>query len=274
MLAALSLSSCQDVIDLDLKKGAVELVVDGMLDNSSAKPDTIYLKWTADYFSNKALPVAAGASVEVNDGLTTFTFAETAEGSGKYVNTLFVGEIGKNYTLNVKNLKGYGFDNETFTATSTIKRVPPIDSLVAELRDDTGLEKAGYYIRYYGPEFLGRGDYYRFKVYVNDTLLNQPTDLSFVNDQFVDGNYISGPEMISEPSKEGDVVKVETLSITEDTYKFYLELQGQIFNGGLFSSPFSNVRTNVVNTNPKSDKKGVGFFRCSGLSEATVTCKK
>lgn len=269
-------SSCDDVIDLDLKDGKIQLVIDGQLDNNAAKPDTILLKWTANYFANKPLPAATGATVKVtsNDG-ATYVFAETAEGSGKYVNQQFVGEIGKTYTVNVTRVQGNGYENETFSATSLLKRVPPIDSLKVNYRaENTGIYDKGYYIKYFGPEFEGSGDYYRFKMYVNGKLRNQPSDLAFTSDQFVDGNYINDIELSSEPCDEGDTVVIETLSLTEDTYKFYIELQNQMQNGGLFSPPFSNVRTNVVNNNAASDKTAVGYFRCVGLSSASVICKQ
>lgn len=272
LFSAFALSSCNDPIDLDLKKGETELVVEALLDNRAEKPDTIHLKWTADYFSNKPLPKATGATVKVTSGAETYIFAETAENSGKYVNQQFVGVVGKNYTVNISNVQGNGFENEVFTATSELRRVPPIDSLVAEYKEDNGLQDAGYFVKYYGPESQGVGDFYRFKVYVNDTLLNQPSDLSFSNDKFVDGNYITGIEMTFEPIDKGKTVRIETISITEDHYKFYNELTGQIFNGGLFSPPFSNVRTNLINVNPNSAKRAVGYFGCGGVSDASVVC--
>lgn len=271
----MAFSSCDDVIDLDLNDGPIQLVVDGQLDNDATKPDTILLKWTASYFANKPLPMATGATVKVNssDG-ATYIFAETAEKSGKYVNQTFVGEVGKTYTINVTNVQGNGYEAETFSASSLLKRVPPIDSLKINYRpENTGIYDKGYYIQYFGPEPVGTGDYYRFKMYVNGKLRNQPSDLAFTSDQLVDGHYINELELSSEPCDEGDTVKIETLSLTEDTYQFYLELQAQMQNGGLFSPPFANVRTNIVNNNSASDKKAVGYFRCVGLSSASIICK-
>jgi len=71
--------------------------------------------------------------------------------------------------------------------------------------------------------------------------------------------------MNNKPFQVGDRIKIEVCSITEDNYYFYNEMVTQINNGGLFANPPANVRTNVMNRNPGSAKKAVGYFGGMGV---------
>ena len=264
-------TSCIDTIDVDLDKGPERLVVDGWLfDNITSGnlvPDTIKLRWTAEYFANQPAPKAGGAFVTITDqtGLID-TLTEVSEGN--YVIQKTVRKMGNSYKLNIR-IRG-----EEYEAFTTMRPCPPIDSVKATFRDERqGPSDTGYYLYYYGPENPGQGDYYRFKTYKNQKLLNTPSDLAFTNDQFLKETvYIDSLEINFFPFNRNDTIRIETLSITEDMFYFYTELQTQINNAGLFAQPPSNVRTNVKNKNPKGPP-AQGYFGASGLSWSEVICR-
>ncbi|MES2732257.1 MAG: DUF4249 domain-containing protein [Bacteroidota bacterium] len=252
ILFALSLASCQDVIDLKVDEGKPLLVVDGYVTDQPG-PYAINLSKTAGYFSNAPTPRVRGAILTISDNEGhTETLVETDP--GKYVTSTLQGKIGNHYILTVKA------EGEEYRAEATIKRVPQIDSLKQMYREKSEIYDEGYYVQYFGPELAGKGDFYQFKIYKNDVLENKPGDLTVSSDDFVEGNYISGPEMNNDPFKAGDKIQIQTCSITEDNYKFLNELYLQVNNAGMFANPPANVRTNLVNVNVNSTKKAVGYF--------------
>lgn len=252
LMGLLVLTGCEDVIDVDLDEGESQFVVDGYVTDQPG-PYTVTLSKTAAYFTNASTPRISGATVTIADSEgNTELLTETTPGN--YVTSSLQGKIGNKYVLTVK------VEGEEFRAETEIKRIPEIDSLGQTFKDESTGWDEGFYVLYYGPEFPGPGDYYRFKIYRNDTLMNRPEDLLVRSDEFVEGSYINGPEMNNDPFKPGDKVRVENCSLTQDNYYFYNELFTQVNNGGIFANPPANVRTNIVNVNASSKKKAVGYF--------------
>ncbi len=263
LLFAFALTSCEDVIDVDLDKGETLLVVDGWITNQPA-PYQIRLTNTAPYFTNAPAPKVSGATVIITDSEGVIDTLKESE-SGVYVTQKIQGKIGNSYVLTVKT------NGNEYTAQTQIKRVPEIDSLTVKYHEESAFfETSGYYVYYNGPEPNGVGDFYRFKIYQNDSLLDKPENLLFAEDKLVDGNYIGDLQMNEEAFRKGDKIRGETWTITEDAYRYYVELSVQISNGGLFSNPPANVRTNVQNKNPKG-RKAVGWFGGAGVSRKEIT---
>lgn len=257
LVAALGLSACEDVIDVDIPEGQSLLVVEGGVTDQPG-PYVVRLSRTIPYFTEQGLPPVPGAVLTLtdNEGQRETLREQTP---GTYVTSTFRGNIGHQYTLRIQA------EGEEYQAETEIRRTPPIDSIRAEYRAATQLDKAGYYVLYYGPELRGLGDYYRFKVIRNGRLLNRPSDLFVRSDELVDGNYIGAFELNNNQGEEetfelGDSIRVEMNSVPRD-YFFYLnEIVTQLNNTGLFAAPPANVRTNVRNVNPQSARKAVGYF--------------
>lgn len=252
-LAALSLSSCVDVVKLDVPEATPLLAVDGQL-TDQGRPATVQLTLTQPYFKDGALPAVRGAALTLTDDLgRTDVLRETAtpglyRGAGSVL-----GRIGGRYVLTIVA------DGQTYRAETEIRRTPPIDSLRLRYKDQQLGFDQGWYGLFYGPELPGAGDYYRFKVYKNGVLYNKPDNLGVLSDELVDGRYFSGLELNSDPLKTGDQWKVELLSISRDYFYFLNEVTQQINNVGLFATSPANVRTNIRNTQPGA-KAAVGYF--------------
>lgn len=249
---ALSLSSCLDVVNVNIPEGKPQLAVEGAITDQPG-PYTVKLTQTVPYFDGQPAPAVRGATLELSDDLGRREILRE-ETPGVYVSTGTVqGRIGGQYRLRIQA------DGEQYEAATEIKRTPEIDSLGVEFKANSSTNDEGNYILYYGPELEGVGDYYRFKVYENGQLLNQPGDIIISSDELVDGNYIGAVEL-SGPFQQGDNIRVELNAIPRDYYYFLNELATQINNVGLFASPPANVRTNVRNLNPASGKQAVGYF--------------
>lgn len=272
ILAIAAFSSCDDPIDVKIDQGPVRLVVDGWLyynaTTPTLTPDTVKLRYTSGYFSNSPAPRATNGFVTISDNTGLIdTLLEAAPGN--YVTRKTVREIGRSYKLTVK------IDGQTYEAFTGMKPVPLIDSVKAIYSDkDRGPRGKGFYLFYFGPENTGSGDFYRFKLYENRRFLNSPEDLAFTDDRFLKNEtYIDSLEINFAPFKEGDTIRTETLSISEDAFYFLTEMQSQINNGGLFAQPPANVRCNVKNVNPDGPE-AQGYFGASGLTWYQTVCRK
>ncbi len=285
------LSACEDVIDINLDEGTPQLSVDAWLTDQAA-PQVIKLRKTRAYFDNNAAPLVLGASVVVEDSEgNVFNFTDT-NNDGDYVWTPpspaeGLGVMGRDYSLTIS------YEGETYRATSAVRRTPRIDSLVYEFREERLGNPAGYYASIYARDLPGLGDCYWIRTFKNGRFLNRGQDINLAYDAgFSPGGAIDGLYFIT-PIREGinafiddgnngflppylvgDHIRVEIYSITEDAYFFFQEIRTQLTNGGLFAVPLTNVRTNLINQNPNSTKKAVGYFGVSAVVEIETTIEE
>jgi hypothetical protein len=69
-------------------------------------------------------------------------------------------------------------------------------------------------------------------------------------------------------------LKVDIHSTTPEQF-YYLQFVSQVSqDGSLFSTPLSNIPTNIINRNEKSSKKAVGFFGMSAVSSMETIIDK
>lgn len=252
-LAAFGLSSCLDVVDIDVPEGKPLLAVDGQV-TDQGRPATVVLTLTQPYFNDSQPPPVRGATVTIEDDLgRRDVLREETPGRYRGMGTV-LGRIGGRYTLTIAT------DGQTYRAETEIRRTPPIDSISLEFKAKQFGYDEGYYALYHGPELPGVGDYYRFRVSKNGRLFNEPGDLIVRSDELVDGRYIGAVELNAEPLVRGDKLKAEIWSIPRDYYYYLNEMFGQINNVGLFATSPANVRTNVRNTDVGSEKTAVGYF--------------
>jgi Domain of unknown function (DUF4249) len=279
--ALLAFASCETIIDPTLESAEPVLVVDAWLTNQSKK-QTIKLSQTQPYFlKDTPAPVSSAVVIVKNetDG-RVFNFSEEGT-SGNYfwLPSSPADSIGKardEFSLFVS------VGPDSYEAAASLGRVPKIDSITFTFE-----EASAFFPEYYSGEFwatdpVGPGDTYWIKAWRNDTLLLKPSEINIAFDAgFTEGGNIDGVTFITpirqaispfdtddddqliSPYKIGDSVYVEILSISKPAFVFLNEVKIQTDRPGgfgeLFASPFSNVTTNIVNTNPNG-KKAVGFF--------------
>jgi len=287
IISTLFFTSCEDVIDVDLEEGESQLTVDAWL-TDQPENQIITLTFTQPYFNNNEPSPALNAVVNVvdNEG-NTYNFTD-ADNNGTYIwtpstPTETLCKLDNSYTLTVV------FDGETYQANSTVNRVPQIDSIFYEFRDDELGGGDGYYAALYARDLEGIGDCYWIRTFKNGQYLNKPNEINVAFDAgFSEGGNIDGLIFITpireginpEPNPDadepeapyavGDEIRVELYSISQEAFFFFQEVITQLNNGGLFAAPSANVSTNIRNVNPNSSKKPVGFFGTAAVSTATV----
>jgi hypothetical protein len=250
--------SCQEVVEIDVNEGGAKLVVDGLITNNMGE-SYIKLSTTQDLFSAEEPPKVSDATVTISDNLgNSFSFNLTEP--GLYQNTSFQGIEGRDYTLLIN------YSGQNYSATSTLLPVSDIDSLKYAYLPKTTFTKEGYHVFLFAKEPKNETNFYRFLVYENDSLYNGTFDLFVRSDEIVD-EYIMGADM-GYVFQKGDTVKIEMQSLTKHAYEYYTNLLNVLSNdGGLFSSPPVNPKTNLSNG-------AIGIFRASGSSAKEIIIKE
>jgi hypothetical protein len=267
-------NSCEDIVDVNLSQEEVNFYAVEAKITTESNP-FVFLYKSQKVNNDNEYTGISGAKVTVSDDAQppkSVELVESDEKRGWYTapdGQNFNGETDKEYTVTI-NVDGIELTGRDFLAP-----VEPIDSI--HVRPSLRGENRFLGIFTYGNEPPGVGNFYKWDIYINDTLLSQSDFLVFASDELVDGNYVYSFEIFTDfyqPSKPedrklnlGDTVLVKQTSISEFAYNFYFQLFNQAQTGGLFSVPPANVRGNLT----ASDGKPVlGLFTAHDVSNSNI----
>lgn len=251
-------SSCTERIDIDLDESYTRLVVYGAI-TTDTTAHYITLSQTTSYYYNELPPPVSGAELTISDDLgNEITLEETDP--GKYgTSPLFAAVAGRTYTLNIK-LREEINGHLTYTATSVVNPINPIDSIGLIFQPDWG-EKGFYEVTCYYQEPPTK-DFYMFNILINGKLVTDTiSDRLVISDDFFNGSYTNGigvgyldQSKTDEALNPGDIVTFQGCNIQEEYYTFVTTLQAETgFQTPLFSGPPANIKSNINNG-------AVGFF--------------
>lgn len=259
VLSAVLLSSCEEVIDVDLNTAAPRLVVDAALKwekGTSGSDQTIKLTTTTGYF-DQIIPTVSGAEVNVTAANgSIFNFIEIEPNSGEYICNNFVPQINENYTLSIQ------LNGVTYTANETLVAVPEIDKI--EQDDDGGFGGGNIELKFFFTDNGLTNDFYLFR---NKLSRYDVPQYSVSRDEFYQGNQ-AFDIYSNEDIKAGDTVDFTLHGISQGYFNYMqilLSIAGNASGGGPFQSPPATVRGNIVNTSDVENYV-LGFF---SLSETT-----
>ena len=268
-LAAI-ISSCEDVIDVKLSNEELNLIgVEASI--TTVDQPTVFLYKTLKVDQDITYPGISGAVVTISDNATPanqIILTEDLAKQGRYVvpnGKNYLGVTGREYTVTIQT------EGVTLTAKDKLAKVEPIDSI--EVVPSQRGEKRFLGVFTYGKEPKGLGNYYKWDIYLNDTLIHEANRMAIASDEFVDGNYISKLEIFTDfydttkpedrKLKLHDKVQVKQTSISEFSYNFYFQMINQSSTGSLFSVPTANIESNFTS----SDGKPVlGIFTARDVS--------
>jgi hypothetical protein len=281
------LSSCEDVVRVNLNESAAILTIDAFINQDIAK-QTIRISTTAPYFQNQVTPPVGGAIVTVTNTTSNrvFTFADRGNGNYEYTspNGTPIGRVGDNYVLAVR------YNGEDYISQCTSNRTATIDSIVYQFEEvptSNTNAKSGYYAEFYGFDAKGKVDFYWGRGYRNGVFNSNPNEVNYIADatrnyapgvQGSDGLPFIAPvrdRMTNplDPYQVGDSAVVELWSINEETYDFLRQAETQMTNGGLFARIPENVRTNITPRNNAANKV-LGWFCVSEISRRGLRIKE
>jgi hypothetical protein len=255
LIAAIALSSCKKVINLDLGNVSGELVIEGNMTNISGQ-QYVLLSRNVPFTSLNTYPPVSGANVTIADNLGN-QYQLTEGPAGTYsVNPAF-GVSNRTYTMTVTS------GGKTYTAASTMPNVVRLDSIT---------DKPNYFNAANGQKVVtvhfqdppGIANQYRFVMYVNNVQVNS---VFAFDDEFIDGKYVNldlEENDINVYAK--DTVKVEMQCIDRPIYTYWYTLsQQQANNPGGQVAP-SNPPGNITPTT-------LGYFSAHTTQTLTLVVK-
>src|SRR5690606_18341674 len=167
---ALLLFSCEDVINIDVKEGKQQLVVDAWLTDESGEQKVTLTLSQPDFDQTGPSPAPCAEVYVVREDSTRFRFVDH-DNDGIYTfsprNRNFL-RLNENVALYIQ----YG--GEEYYSISRLRRVPPIDSLKYQaitLPITPGdSPRSGFLAQFFATDFEGEGDTYLVRSYKNDVL--------------------------------------------------------------------------------------------------------
>ena len=258
LISAVFFTSCEDVIDVKLNDENLDLFgVEASI--TTMDEPTVFLYKTLQVDEDVAYPGISGAVVSITDNgspASQITLIEDQQKKGLYrvpQNSSYLGIAGREYTLTIQT------EGTTLTAKEKLSKVEPIDSI--QVFPSMRGNKLFLGVFSYGKEPLGVGNYYKWDIYVNDTLQHESDRLAVASDELVDGNYISKLELYTDfhdtnkPEERklnlNDTIYVKQTSISKFAYYFYFQMINQSGAGSLFSVPAANIKSNFTSSDGK-----------------------
>jgi hypothetical protein len=221
-----------------------------------------------NYFDSSDIIIVSNALVRILIEGTTiyipFYFNDDTQ-SYKPVRETSIAIPGESYEVQVF------WEGNLYTASGLMLQAPILDSLNYSFQEDRLFRDEGYYIKVFGKIPFEENNFYRIKVIENDTLKNNREDYLLFDDTFGLQFFEEGLEL-NYAFDEGDKVRMELFRMNKETYDYFSQLVGLLFNdGGLFSPPPQNPETNF--TVESGEGKVLGYFLVSPVLNETVFIK-
>jgi len=258
-ISILAITSCQDVIELDLNNADPKLVVDARLElNSDDTTTATVLLTRSARFDQETIDVVDNALVTITDGSSTIhTF--NLESNGFYTNNTITATPGETYVLNIID------GSDTFRATQTFVPTVPFNRVEQETVSGFGgdvTRLTGFF-----DDPAGEPNFYLFSYEDPETF-----EIDTGNDEFADGNEAITVFFLDDDVEAGTDVELTIRGLDSRGFQFYQTLIQQTADGGggPFDTQPATVRGNIVNTADASDF-AFGYFKVTQVFEITYT---
>jgi hypothetical protein len=251
------LTSCEDVIEVDLNDAPPRLVVEANLNiwENGITSAAVRLTTTAPFFDNN-VPFVTDADVTVIDqNGVVYPFNYTQDGI--YISNIAL-ELNLEYNLIIV------YKEETYTATEKLYTVSPLEFV--EQRNDAGFSGEDIELKAFFTDPAAEENFYFF-----EGLSERGDVLDVSKDEFYNGNTIFGYYLV-EDLTAGDQVQFNLYGVSEAYYNFMFILLQQTSDGGggPFETQPATVRGNIVNETTLNNFP-LGYFRVSEVSTLNYT---
>ena len=283
LLSAFALTSCEEVIDLNLDTAPKKLVIDAALDwkKGEAKAYPIVdISYTEAYFGETHSPAIDNAVVKIVsgtqtysltlwDGTTTITFDNLNElkGGSRYVFPAGITpELGKDYELIVE------LDGQTYTAKDKMLEAPVVPSDRIVQKENGGFLKDRKEVRFYFDGINdGVANAYLIKFAQSNT---SKTTYGTLDDNYIANNkffFVTIGVDNDKKLNKDDVVNIILYRI-HPQYKEFVQMLVRLSEGqNPFTIPTRPIG-NIVNTTNKRENP-LGAFRVAQYTTLQYTVK-
>jgi hypothetical protein len=254
----IGVTSCEDVIDVDLNTAEQRLVIEASINwqkGTAGNLQSVKLSLSAPFFSETIQPANNADVFITNSANEQFVFIEVGD-SGIYTNDNFVPVIGETYGLTIV------YEDEIYTATETLQPVVSIDFV--EQNNNGGFSGEETELKAFFHDPAEEENYYFFE-FLSD--IPAIPSLEVYNDEFTNGNTMFG-FYTEEVLSTGDEVTIRIHGTSERFYNFMFILLQQLSEegGGPFETQPATVRGNIINQT-NADNFPFGYFRLSEMDE-------
>ncbi len=227
----LALSSCEEVIEIDLNSSNPVLVAEGQIVKDSAV--WIKLSYTNDYFNSEDAIFEDNASVVLTDSDNN-SEALVYIGDGIYKGDILLGEVYEDYTINISTEKGKYDGKSTLMPPSKIYEIEVSESEMQR----PGQDETAYSLEIKFKDVSTADNYYMMKFFVNDKL----DSYALVDDKiFLVGDTVIYPVMRKEFYLTDEII-VRLHTVDKDAYNYYYQINDAISDGmgpGGSSTPYN-----------------------------------
>ena len=256
ILLLILFTSCEEVIDVDLRTAEPKLVIDANINwekGTIGNIQTIKISTTTGYFDN-TIPKVSGATVFItNSSNTVFDFIEESGdnlNSGRYTCENFSPQLGETYKLTVT------YKGETYTATEKLMPTPDITDI--EQQNDLGLNNDQIGLKINFNDIPNQKNYYLMRF---ETSLNPFSEYEVLDDLFNEGNKMNSLYS-HEDLESGSTVDFILYGVSESHHNYMrlLIAASASADGGPFQVTPTVVKGNIINqSNP--NEYPFGYFR-------------
>lgn len=246
-----AVSSCEEVIEIDLNSTNPALVVEGYLyKNQVAR---VYLTETANYFSlDDPVPIENARVSLTADSINSEELVNL--GGGNYIGAEIIGTEGTNYTLEIE------WEDNIYSGSAYLPVQPEI--LFMDLIEFQPAPQAPVFTQISSTwkDVSEMDDYYYVKYIQNDTVLK---DFYFT---FPDQIAIEDTIEFTNPVQSfipGDHVVVQVYAIDEPLFNYFNQLNDALGGGMAMSSTPYNPTSNI--------NGAMGYFAAWSYDADTIT---
>jgi hypothetical protein len=263
-----SISSCEDVIDVNVPSIEPRLVVDASINwekGSLGNDQEIILSLSTDYFASDTFEPAIGAKVGIVNLSTNEVFNFTDNNNGSYTTSFFVPELNTSYGLSIL------YNNQTYYAEETFKSVTSIANI--NQTTDGGFDDSLTEVNIFFDDPIDEENYYLVK-------FSEPGDLlpNFITlkDEFTNGNQMTiffekdDDDDVDGDLIPGDIVDIELIGISKQYFNYMSLLLDQSEGQGPFATTPASINGNCINTT-NTDKPAYGYFRLTEIDKKSYT---
>jgi len=249
------LTSCEDVIELDLEEKEPQLVIEANL-NTTSHTAEVSISKSNGFYNDTNFEREEGAIITLTTPSETYLLDE--QGDGKYA----VQEVMTNpdELINIE----IELDGKVYTTSSIVPHPVPLEALNSqEFEFPFGMgsdsEEPTFQISATWMDPLESDNYYRLRSYINDEYQSQLYDLG--SDNGMEGTEINAPARM--PFEKNNLVRIELLSTSQSYFDYFFEISSQQSQGFNSGNPF----------NPKgnfNEENILGYFGIYSVSSKEI----
>jgi hypothetical protein len=264
VVLVLLLSSCEQVISVDLNQTAPQVVIEGIVTDQSG-PYAVSLSRSGNYFEQSLfLPPVSNALVVLSDDLGDQDTLKEGNPGIYRSSLIFRGTPGRTYTLKVET------EGQEFDGSSRMPQKVSMDSLFAVPRRSSSNEP-GYDIYLLFKDPPEPGNYYRVNVRVSNPQVAMDSidgrRYRLYSDKLTNGNEALYRVRARRTIVPGDTITVDLLSLDKATYDYYLTLNN------ILTSDRSPTSLSPANPNTNLSNGSLGYFAAYAIDSKKIVLR-